>query len=996
MALQVAVDHTDPSGTLQLQNQEYPGPITISQPMTLDGNGATLWALKGPVLVIDSPAVVLRNLRIEMTGDAISDDPEEAGALVVRNQHSVTLEGVTIRGAVQGMAEEDGAWRYPFSLYIGELKPGTQQERVLRLSIPTACRITSHISGVDIEPRHIKHPGLHEIKLIFEGMSPDTLLFGNLSLETAFVRRTITLSARVWGRSIPSGNRVILPPALEEIRKALLWKLGMLTDSEAPTGAKVWQDLSGIPKPQFRQEMRAIGTSISDLLHRALAWKFGILSIEGESEQQALDELVSHFATWLEEPTRLDFIAKNLYEALRGERFNGLDKKISAVRWKLGLPVEKANQAEGNWKKLSTQANAFERIIAHVTSHLSQVVCWTFDQGSAPPVQQDMLLSMGSSFASWAKDSTGLLSLVQDAVGRQLENSVMLASIVQENESLVAWQPADWDELKAKETENKFLPEVASAPPADTILDKTICTPTTSPATGAPSPTEPSLGVSNCTVPSSIQPVVALPPSWQCCQCQAASTSPWCGTCNRFVGLATGTLVADRFRIVSLLTEHPLGDSYLVQDERFKGVEKNLQVFANNPHSTQAPPSLKEYAALLHQFHHHGLGRTVDYSDWSDIFYIVQEHEAGERLSSLLARSQRLTVDQVENLLIEVLGQLIYLQDDATVHSLCGGPIVHGGVNPAHLLLSARQQTWLLDLGLSGSLYERVSGSTSPPPLNSFTAPEVASGSQASPAADLYSLGMTALALLSGESDPSEIAKDPRWKGLRDHLSLGLEAAMTRMLEENLTRRASSAREVRDLMIRPILRDNAIGTTSESTVRSHSNKIYRPAGAPVSSLFSSENPTVPSSQKVTTHKPESSGSSPGSASLPHDEQISHVAPVTHESKIVLSASEMNQSSQRTPDGPTSSIIQSSTTSQKAALGTIGATKGIPLSPMFTTQDAKHSESAPEVKPAESPPSDGTSAISQESSPPPPSLNSKFSKPSQTLGKAFGTPPSQHP
>lgn len=54
-------------GRLRLMPGEYEGPVRITRPCEIDGNGATVWAACGPVLTAASPGVTLKNLRVEVT-----------------------------------------------------------------------------------------------------------------------------------------------------------------------------------------------------------------------------------------------------------------------------------------------------------------------------------------------------------------------------------------------------------------------------------------------------------------------------------------------------------------------------------------------------------------------------------------------------------------------------------------------------------------------------------------------------------------------------------------------------------------------------------------------------------------------------------------------------------------------------------------------------------------------------------------------------------------
>ena len=194
---------------------ELPGPVIVRTAVTLVGQGTTLWALQGPLVSVESSGVVLRNLRIEVTGADDGGDPQQNCALLVEPGGGVRLENVEVRGLVIGLDEEEGEWRYPTALHLGQLSPDTEQHFLLRLVIPVRCELSSNIAGLEVKPKRLD-AGRHELTLQVEGLLPDTLLTGTICLASKFLKRSIMVSAHV-GEAL--AGAVASPPTA-----AIVWQ----------------------------------------------------------------------------------------------------------------------------------------------------------------------------------------------------------------------------------------------------------------------------------------------------------------------------------------------------------------------------------------------------------------------------------------------------------------------------------------------------------------------------------------------------------------------------------------------------------------------------------------------------------------------------------------------------------------------------------------------------------------------------------------------------
>lgn len=172
--------------------REYPGPVVLNKAVVLEGNGATLWALVGPVLTIRS-TVRLCNLRIEITSDVLTADTAACAIIVAPGGH-LTLENVEVRGLIQGLPQEEGVWHYPHSLALGGIAPGVAHHWRFSLQVPTVCTIESQISGLKVTPSELC-AGVNNLQVQIDALSRDFLIDGHLLLSTAALRRRIAVTA---------------------------------------------------------------------------------------------------------------------------------------------------------------------------------------------------------------------------------------------------------------------------------------------------------------------------------------------------------------------------------------------------------------------------------------------------------------------------------------------------------------------------------------------------------------------------------------------------------------------------------------------------------------------------------------------------------------------------------------------------------------------------------------------------------------------------------
>ncbi len=221
--LQAKLDRLGKNQVLKFEKarQEVPGPVTIQRPVTIEGEEGVIWALKGPVVSIQSDGVVLRNLAILLTGKEGLQDGEAGCALVVKPGVTVTLENVSVRGSVLGLRKEEGEWQYPTALALGELKPGQQHKFRMLLVVPVRCRLKTDIEVLRIEPGEFDY-GTVEVEMSVGPLAPGARLRGKLFLQTDSLLREIAVTASVGkgggDKETVGAGQFVWPPDAEQVR----------------------------------------------------------------------------------------------------------------------------------------------------------------------------------------------------------------------------------------------------------------------------------------------------------------------------------------------------------------------------------------------------------------------------------------------------------------------------------------------------------------------------------------------------------------------------------------------------------------------------------------------------------------------------------------------------------------------------------------------------------------------------------------------------------
>ncbi|OCG76430.1 serine/threonine protein kinase [Microbacterium sediminis] len=146
------------------------------------------------------------------------------------------------------------------------------------------------------------------------------------------------------------------------------------------------------------------------------------------------------------------------------------------------------------------------------------------------------------------------------------------------------------------------------------------------------------------------------------------------------------------------------------------------------------------HAALVN---HEGIASVFDYGEENGSAFLVMELVPGEALSTILERETSLSPDRT----LDIVGQTA-----AALQAAHAAGLVHRDIKPGNLLITPDGRVKITDFGIA-RIADQVPLTATGQVMGTvqYLSPEQASGHQASPATDIYSLGIVAYESLAGK-----------------------------------------------------------------------------------------------------------------------------------------------------------------------------------------------------------------------------------------------------
>jgi len=264
--------------------------------------------------------------------------------------------------------------------------------------------------------------------------------------------------------------------------------------------------------------------------------------------------------------------------------------------------------------------------------------------------------------------------------------------------------------------------------------------------------------------------------------------------------LEQGQLIQNRYRIVKLLGQGGFGAVYRAWDtslERICALKENLDT------SEEAQRQFKREAIILANLSHPNLPHVIDHFSLADQGqYLVMEFVEGEDLQTMLDQTGKpLPSDKVLPWMEQICDALSYLHKQKP-------SIIHRDIKPANIKITPSGKAVLVDFGIAKVFDPHLRttiGARAVTP--GFSPPEQYGQGTTDARSDVYSLGATLYALLTGKAPPDGVdimsgnaPQPPPPHVINQEVSTGVSEAVAKAMQVSRTGRYESITAFKDAL----------------------------------------------------------------------------------------------------------------------------------------------------------------------------------------------------
>jgi|CXWL01.1.fsa_nt_gi serine/threonine protein kinase len=201
-------------------------------------------------------------------------------------------------------------------------------------------------------------------------------------------------------------------------------------------------------------------------------------------------------------------------------------------------------------------------------------------------------------------------------------------------------------------------------------------------------------------------------------------------------------LIDARWVILHVLGKGGMGTVYRARDSQTSQEVALKLLAAEQMADKEVVTRFEREARLMQKLEHPNLVQVLHVGTHDGVPYFVMRYVHGSTVSTLITEKHKFTLSEALPILKQVAAALSHVHQKS---------IVHRDVKPANIYVTEKGEVTLLDFGVAK---ERSSGTTRTGALIGtprYMAPELILGKKADPKADLYSLGLVAYEMLTGQ-----------------------------------------------------------------------------------------------------------------------------------------------------------------------------------------------------------------------------------------------------
>jgi len=197
-------------------------------------------------------------------------------------------------------------------------------------------------------------------------------------------------------------------------------------------------------------------------------------------------------------------------------------------------------------------------------------------------------------------------------------------------------------------------------------------------------------------------------------------------------------LIAERYRIVSLLGHGGMGEVFLADDLTL-GQPVALKFLPESMTDESMLERFRNEVRIARRISHPNVCRVYDIGQTNDQLFLSMEYVDGEDLSSLLRRIGRLPRNRALEIARKMCVGLAAAHDKG---------VLHRDLKPSNVMLDGRGEVRIMDFGLAGVAHEIEDVRSGTP---AYMAPEQLLGEEVTVRSDIYALGLVLYELFTGK-----------------------------------------------------------------------------------------------------------------------------------------------------------------------------------------------------------------------------------------------------